>query len=80
MGRIIGLTGIERECAEGFIEATRTLIADVDIDPYVDGLKESDFDAIIRTSFKEVNETFAVPHYMSYEDGWRLLESLKQPI
>lgn len=77
MGRVIGLTGSDSECAQGFVDATKKLIADVGISPHIDDLKESDFDFIIQTSFKEVNTSFTVPVYMSYDDGRQFLESLQ---
>lgn len=63
----------DKEKAVAFIEAVEALIVSVGIDLEVKELQLKDFAAIRRAAFKEANSTYAVPAYMSAEDGNQLL-------
>ena len=63
----------DNEKAMAFIDAVESLIVGVGISLDVKELQLKDFSAIRRAAFKEANSTYAVPAYMSAEDGNQLL-------
>jgi len=66
----------EPELAQRFIDAVKSLIALVGIEPTVPQVKKHDFADIIRNAFKEANTTYAVAKYMSYDEAEYLLSAI----
>jgi alcohol dehydrogenase len=62
--------------AAAFISAVEELIVSVGIDPQIPELQLKDFVSIRRAAFKEANATYAVPAYMSAEEGHEILAAL----
>lgn len=65
------------EIADHLIAKVRELLADVNIDPTVKGMQESDFDAIAKAAAKEVSDTYAVPTYMPAAGIKEILTKIK---
>ncbi len=82
MAEISRFLGLEQEgdselkLADRLIDAVKSLIREVGIDPVVSELKEKDFDPIIKAAFKEANSTYAVAKYMSHDEAEELLFAL----
>jgi len=64
--------------ASAFVDAVEELITSVGIDLNVAPLQLKDFPSIRRAAFKEANETYAVPAYMSVKDAENLLLGLNK--
>ena len=62
--------------ADAFISAVKNLIKEIEIEPTVPVIKQSDHSDIIREAFKEANSTYAVAKYMSYDEAESLLTKL----
>ncbi len=79
LARTLGLGeryDVDSVLADKFIEAVKTLIKSLGIDPEQKHVQAKDVDSIIAAAFKEANSTYAVPKYMSYSDAKALLEKL----
>ena len=66
----------EMQRAQLFIDAVKSLIAEVGIDIGVPELQAEHYDEIIKAAFTETNTTYAVPHYMSYDEASALLHRI----
>ena len=79
LARTLGLGeryDVDSVLADKFIEAVKTLIKSLGIDPEQKHVQAKDVDSIIAAAFKEANSTYAVPKYMSHSDAKALLEKL----
>lgn len=68
----------DSEIANHLIVQVRELIADLNIDPTVNGMQTSDFDDIAKAAAKEVSDTYAVPTYLSASEIKEILTKIKQ--
>jgi len=68
----------DSEIADHLITQVRDLIADLNIDPTVNGMQTSDFDDIAKAAAKEVSDTYAVPTYLSAAEIKEILTKIKQ--
>ncbi len=68
----------DSEIADHLITQVRDLIADLNIDPTVNGMQTSDFNDIAKAAAKEVSDTYAVPTYLSAAEIKEILTKIKQ--
>ncbi|MGP4733985.1 MULTISPECIES: iron-containing alcohol dehydrogenase [unclassified Psychrobacter] len=68
----------DNEIADHLITQVRDLIADLNIDPTVNGMQTSDFNNIAKAAAKEVSDTYAVPTYLSAAEIKEILTKIKQ--
>ncbi|WP_114700057.1 iron-containing alcohol dehydrogenase [Psychrobacter proteolyticus] len=68
----------DSEIADNLIAQVRDLIADLNIDPTVNGMQTSDFNDIAKAAAKEVSDTYAVPTYLSAAEIKEILTKIKQ--
>ena len=68
----------DSEIADHLITQVRDLIADLNIDPTINGMQTSDFDDIAKAAAKEVSDTYAVPTYLSAAEIKEILTKIKQ--
>ena len=68
----------DSEIADHLITQVRNLIADLNIDPTVNGMQTSDFNDIAKAAAKEVSDTYAVPTYLSAAEIKEILTKIKQ--
>ena len=64
--------------ADHLIAQVRELIATLNIDPTVKGMKTTDFDSIAKAAAKEVSDTYAVPTYLSASEIKSILTKIQQ--
>ena len=64
--------------ADNLIAQVRELIATLNIDPTVKGMKTTDFDSIAKAAAKEVSDTYAVPTYLSASEIKSILTKIQQ--
>ena len=64
--------------ADHLIAQVRELIATLNIDPTVKGMKTTDFDSIAKAAAKEVSDTYAVPTYLSTSEIKSILTKIQQ--
>ena len=64
--------------ADHLIAQVRELIATLNIDPTVKGMKTTDFDSIAKAAAKEVSDTYAVPTYLSVSEIKSILTKIQQ--
>ena len=64
--------------ADHLIAHVRELIATLNIDPTVKGMKTTDFDSIAKAAAKEVSDTYAVPTYLSTSEIKSILTKIQQ--
>lgn len=67
----------DSEIADHLIMQVRKLIANLNIDPIVEGMQTSDFDDIAKAAAKEVSDTYAVPTYLSAAEIKEILMKIK---
>ena len=64
--------------ADHLIAQVRELVATLNIDPTVKGMKTTDFDSIAKAAAKEVSDTYAVPTYLSASEIKSILTKIQQ--
>ena len=68
----------DSDIADHLIAQVRDLIATLNIEPTVKGMKTSDFDSMAKAAAKEVSDTYAVPMYMPASGIKDILTKIKQ--
>ena len=75
LARDIGLTtdSNNQQATDLFIQRIKSLLADLNISPQIEGLNPQDFPDMIEAAFKEAHGMYDVPKYMDYADAERIL-------